>query len=99
VVTRVGRRATLGANATVVCGTTLGAYCFVAAGAVVTRDVPAYALVAGSPARIIGWMCGCGERLKLDADAASGTKATCGRCGASYEMAKDELLPSGSAGQ
>jgi UDP-2-acetamido-3-amino-2,3-dideoxy-glucuronate N-acetyltransferase len=64
--TVVERGATIGANATIVCGRTLGRYCFVAAGAVVTRDVPAHALVMGSPARCVGWMCACGERLGED---------------------------------
>lgn len=61
--TRVRRGATIGANATILCGVELGAWCFIAAGAVVTRDVPAFALVAGVPARRIGWMSHDGERL------------------------------------
>ena len=64
--TVVKRGATIGANATIVCGYDLGEYCFVAAGAVVTRPVPAYALVAGAPARIIGWMSKAGGRLDDD---------------------------------
>jgi hypothetical protein len=62
--TLVGKGATLGANCTVVCGHTIGRYAFVAAGAVVTSDVPDYALVMGMPARHTGWMCVCGERLR-----------------------------------
>lgn len=61
--TRVCRGATLGANSTLVCGVTIGAFAFVGAGAVVTRDVPAHALVVGTPARQIGWMSHRGERL------------------------------------
>lgn len=64
--TLVRRGATIGANATIVCGHTLGEYCFVAAGAVVTGDVPDYALMAGVPARRIGWMSRAGERLGAD---------------------------------
>lgn len=62
--TRVRRGATIGANATIVCGTTIGAYAFVAAGAVVSRDVPDHALVAGVPARVIGWVDREGNRLQ-----------------------------------
>ena len=65
--TRVKRGASIGANATIVCGITLNECAFVAAGSVVIRDVPAYAMVAGVPARIIGYMCERGERLKFDA--------------------------------
>lgn len=61
--TLVRRGATLGANATVVCGVTIGAAAFVGAGAVVVHDVPSHALVVGNPARRIGWVCACGERL------------------------------------
>jgi UDP-2-acetamido-3-amino-2,3-dideoxy-glucuronate N-acetyltransferase len=73
--TRVRRGATVGANATVVCPVELGAHCMIGAGAVVTRDVPAYALVVGAPARRVGWVCACGERLPDGAEpgcAASG---------------------------
>ena len=62
--TLVRRGATVGANATIVCGTTLGRYCFVAAGSVVTKDVPDYALVMGNPARQMGWMSRHGHRLR-----------------------------------
>jgi len=61
--TRIGRGATLGAGCTVVCGVTVGPAAFVGAGAVVTRDVPAHAIVLGSPARAVGWVCACGHRL------------------------------------
>lgn len=64
--TLVGRGATIGANATIVCGNTLGAYCMIGAGAVVTRDVPDFALMAGIPARRIGWVSRSGDRLGTD---------------------------------
>ncbi len=82
--TRVGRGATIGANATVLCGITLGEFAFVGAGSVVTRDVAAHALVAGVPARHIGWMCRCGERLPVGAQVPEGGDVTCLRCGAFY---------------
>jgi UDP-2-acetamido-3-amino-2,3-dideoxy-glucuronate N-acetyltransferase len=77
--TLVRRGASIGANATIVCGHTIGAYAFVGAGAVVTRDVPDLALVVGNPARIVGWMCECGVRLQF-----SGDTSTCTACGAHY---------------
>lgn len=78
--TLVKRGASIGANATIVCGVTLGAYCFIGAGAVVTRDVPDYAVVYGNPARLKGWVCYCGVALSLAPDGASGEKAAC-ECG------------------
>ncbi len=81
--TLVRQGASIGANATIVCGTTLGKYCFVGAGAVVTRDVPDYALVYGSPARLHGWICQCGVQLKfMEQDGAE--MATCKSCGDVY---------------
>jgi UDP-2-acetamido-3-amino-2,3-dideoxy-glucuronate N-acetyltransferase len=80
--TLVKRGASLGANCTVVCGHTVGAYAFIGAGAVVTKDVPDHALLVGNPARITGWMCQCG--IKLASGAAPPAAATCGSCGTSY---------------
>jgi acetyltransferase-like isoleucine patch superfamily enzyme len=76
--------ATIGANATVVCGHSIGRYAFVGAGAVVIRDVPDYALVVGNPARHTGWMCECATRLGLPAAAAVGDTCTCRHCGIMY---------------
>ncbi len=91
--TLVRRGASIGANATIVCGHTLGEYSFVAAGAVVTRDVPDFALVAGVPARIIGWMCQCGERLELDAQVVEGEETVCAACGERYVGVGGGLAP------
>jgi len=77
--TRVGKGATLGANATILCGHTIGRYAFVGAGAVVTKDVADYALVVGNPARQVGWMCACGLQLHIEQGA-----ARCAECGAAY---------------
>jgi len=77
--TLVKRGATIGANATIVCGVTIGEYAFVAAGAVVTNDVAPYAIVAGIPARLIGWACECGVRLTFAND-----HATCSECKRQY---------------
>lgn len=82
--TRVGRGATLGANATVLCGLTLGRWCFVGAGAVVTRSVPDHALVYGHPARQHGWVCRCGMKLPLPLRGAPGERAVCTDCGEGY---------------
>ena len=84
--TRVKRGSSIGANATIICGATLGEFAFIGAGAVVTTDVPAYALMVGVPARRVGWMCQCGERLHLD-----GGEANCPRCGAGYRESQGSL--------
>jgi UDP-2-acetamido-3-amino-2,3-dideoxy-glucuronate N-acetyltransferase len=81
--TLVKRGASIGANATIVCGVTLGEYTFVGAGAVVTHDLPAYALAYGNPARIQGWMCQCGVRLEFY-QSDQGEQATCPSCGRHY---------------
>ena len=81
--TLVRRGATIGANATVVCGYTIGEYAFVGAGAVVTGDVPEYALMLGVPARIAGWMCACGVRLPSPEDSAP---FACAACGTTYRL-------------
>lgn len=86
--TLVKRGASIGANATVVCGVTLGEYCFVGAGAVVTKDVPAYALMTGVPARRTGWMCACGVKLPDGA-----ARPRCEACGATYEAVDGTIRP------
>ena len=80
--TLVKRGASLGANSVVVCGNTIGHYAFVGAGAVVTRDVPDFALVVGNPARVVGWMCQCG--VKLAGGPRPPEAATCAACGSQY---------------
>jgi UDP-2-acetamido-3-amino-2,3-dideoxy-glucuronate N-acetyltransferase len=96
--TLVRRGATVGANATVVCGVTLGEYAFIGAGAVITKDVLPFALMVGVPARRAGWMCQCGERLRLEAG-----RATCAACGAAYAEAQNALrqvtAPTGPVGK
>jgi UDP-2-acetamido-3-amino-2,3-dideoxy-glucuronate N-acetyltransferase len=83
--TLVKRGASIGANATVVCGVTLGRYCFIGAGAVITRDVPDYAMVYGNPARLRGWMCSCGVKLDLETSIGSGEIAQCCACSRRYQ--------------
>lgn len=85
--TRVCHGASIGANATIVCGVTIGAWAFIAAGAVVTRDVPPYALVAGVPGRAVAWTCECGRTLKLARDAAA-----CADCGRAYRLVEPDVL-------
>jgi UDP-2-acetamido-3-amino-2,3-dideoxy-glucuronate N-acetyltransferase len=89
--TLVQRGATIGANATIVCGHTVGSYALVGAGAVVTHDVPDYALCLGVPARRVGWTCRCGERLPLARDPDSGTAASCHHCRAAYRVERGAL--------
>jgi len=82
--TLVRRGATIGANATIVCGITLGRYCFIGAGAVVNKNIPDFALVVGNPAKQIGWACECGERLSDDFE--------CLACEKKYEKGPDGLV-------
>jgi UDP-2-acetamido-3-amino-2,3-dideoxy-glucuronate N-acetyltransferase len=85
--TLVRRGASIGANATVLCGTTLGEYCFVGAGAVVTKDVPPYAIITGVPGQRAGWACRCGVTLR------GTTTFTCAACGSKYKEKAGLLEP------
>lgn len=82
--TLVKKSASLGANSTIVCGNTIGRYALVGAGAVVTKDVPDYAMVVGTPARIKGWTCACGNKLSLSTKNDIKESATCSKCGREY---------------
>ena len=84
--TTVKKGASIGANATIVCGHDIGRYAFVGAGAVVTRDVPDYAMVYGSPAKIHGYVCRCGEKLVFKEG-----KAACKACGMNYVKENDQV--------
>lgn len=86
--TLVKRSATIGANATIVCGITLGEYCFIGAGAVVTKDVKPYALVVGNPARQIGWMSEFGHRLEFDENSI----AVCPESGQKYRLDNENVF-------
>jgi UDP-2-acetamido-3-amino-2,3-dideoxy-glucuronate N-acetyltransferase len=85
--TLVKRGVSIGANATIVCGNSLGKYSFVGAGAVVTRDIQDYALVYGNPAKVMGWMCECGKKLDLN----KGGKGICSDCKKEYAKNKDKV--------
>lgn len=85
--TIVKNGASIGANATIVCGVTIGRNAFIGAGSVVTKDVPDHALFYGNPAKPRGWMCVCGEKLKFD----SNQKANCKLCNKSYKLKKGEV--------
>ena len=87
--TRVGKGASIGANATIVCGHDIGAYAFIGAGAVVTKTVPPYALVVGNPARQIGWMSAHGQRLEFNAQGV----ATCSESGMRYQLQNNTVSP------
>ncbi len=83
--------ASVGANATVVCGHTLGRYCFIGAGSVVTKDVPDFALLVGNPARITGWVCQCGVKLLSGAKLEAHLKPVCQACGTKYQICDGKL--------
>jgi len=91
IVTVVKHGASIGANATIVCWVTIGEWAFIAAGAVVTKDVPAYALMAGVPARQIGWACRCGVRIEF-----TGPRAVCKACGRKYHKQGDRVEEDGA---
>jgi UDP-2-acetamido-3-amino-2,3-dideoxy-glucuronate N-acetyltransferase len=84
--TLVRKGTSIGANATIVCGAILGQYCMVGAGSVVTNDVPDYALVVGNPASIVGYVCECGTRLKIDHRKRHDREAKCESCGKQYRL-------------
>lgn len=84
--TPVKKGATIGANATIICGNTIGSYAFVGAGAVVTKDVPDYAMVYGNPARLQGWVCECGVKLHFTRN----NTAKCSECGKEYKKQQNE---------
>lgn len=86
--TVVKKGASIGANATIICGYNIGRYAFVGAGAVVTKDVPDYALVVGNPAKIIGYICQCGNRLQKD-----NAEYICSSCKNRYIMMDKSLIP------
>lgn len=94
--TVVQKGASIGANATILCGITLGRYCFVGAGAVVTRNIPDHALVYGNPARFKGWMCKCGIELSFGMNGDQPV-ATCEICGQKYEKVGAYISPIGDA--
>ena len=86
--THVGKGASIGANATIVCGHDIGPYAFIGAGAVVTKNIPAYALVVGNPSRQVGWMSEYGHRLDFDQEG----RATCPESGEVYELLNGAVL-------
>lgn len=85
--TLVKRGATIGANATILCGITIGEHAFIGAGATVTKDIPDYALVYGNPARQNGWMCQCGTKLNFNPE----NRAKCVKCGVEYRLENNRV--------
>ena len=91
--TLVKKGATIGANATVICGVTIGKYSLVGAGAVVTKNVPDYALVVGVPARQVGWVCKCGVVLTREVSINGKKKFICPNCGSEYILDGEKFYP------
>lgn len=91
VTTLVRTGATIGAGAVIICGNALGRYSFIGAGAVVIRNVLDFALVVGNPARQIGWMCLCAQKLPLAVDATLGSRCTCPHCHSDFERTESGL--------
>lgn len=89
--TRIGANASIGANATIVCGVTIGRGAFIGAGTVVVRSIPDFALVVGNPARQTGWMCVCGQKLRLAVTAPKHTASSCRACGREYLVKESDL--------
>lgn len=89
--TKVKYGASIGANATIVCGTTIGKWAFIAAGAVVTKDVKDFALMAGVPAKQIGWICKCGEKLNYFEESVD-IKIECSNCQRTYKLFENNLI-------
>jgi acetyltransferase-like isoleucine patch superfamily enzyme len=89
--TLIRAHATVGANATILCGTTIGQYAFIGAGAVVLNTVPDFALMVGNPARQVGWMCRCARRLPLPASASLNSSTTCPDCQAQFHVSANGL--------
>lgn len=91
--TRVGKGSSIGANATIVCGHDIGEYAFIGAGAVVTKNVPPYALITGNPGRVRGWVCRCAVKLSFKPDSDGSEGATCSACGRQYIKWGDRVSP------
>ena len=90
--TLVKKGATIGANATVICGHTLGKYCFIGAGTVVTKDVPNYGLVVGNPGRLRGYVCFCGDKLGIDVSTDDIDQIECQSCGKNFRKENGQVM-------
>jgi UDP-2-acetamido-3-amino-2,3-dideoxy-glucuronate N-acetyltransferase len=90
--TLVKKGATIGANATIVCGHTLGRFCFIGAGTVVTKDVPDYGLVVGNPGRLKGYVCYCGDKLDVDVSGGDFDQHKCQSCGKHFKRENGQVM-------